>query len=36
MLPRSIEAAEGAAEGLDSVFAPNSAQQALAHMTEHH
>ncbi|MFE5027851.1 FAD-dependent oxidoreductase [Streptomyces sp. NPDC056656] len=36
MLPRSTEAAEGAAEGLDSAFAPDSADQTLAHMTAHH
>ncbi|WP_405803794.1 FAD-dependent monooxygenase [Streptomyces sp. NBC_00210] len=36
MLPRSVEAARGAAEGLDSAFAPDSAQQALAHMNESH
>ncbi|MFD3564781.1 FAD-dependent oxidoreductase [Streptomyces sp. NPDC058686] len=36
MLPRSTEAAEGAAEGLDSAFAPDSAEQTLAHMTAHH
>ncbi|MEU1408064.1 NAD(P)/FAD-dependent oxidoreductase [Streptomyces sp. NPDC005728] len=36
MLPRSVEAAEGAAEGLDSAFAPDSAQQTLAHMAAHH
>ncbi|MGW0558917.1 FAD-dependent oxidoreductase [Streptomyces sp. NPDC002926] len=36
LLPRSVEAAEGSAEGLDSAFAPDSARQALAHMNEHH
>ncbi|MFG2522294.1 alpha/beta fold hydrolase [Streptomyces sp. NPDC048527] len=36
MLPRSTEAAEGAADGLDSAFAPDSAEQTLAHMTAHH
>ncbi|MGW6062981.1 FAD-dependent oxidoreductase [Streptomyces sp. NPDC055189] len=36
LMPRSIEAAEGAAEGIDSAFAPDSAMQALAHMTQHH
>ncbi|MFJ2868838.1 FAD-dependent oxidoreductase [Kitasatospora sp. NPDC087314] len=36
LLPRSAEAAEGAAEGLASAFAPDSAAQALAHMTGHH
>jgi 2-polyprenyl-6-methoxyphenol hydroxylase-like FAD-dependent oxidoreductase len=35
-LPRSIEAAEGAAEGIAGAFAPDSAAQALAHMTAHH
>lgn len=33
MLPRSAEAAEGAAEGIDSAFAPDSAAQVLAHIT---
>ncbi|MFC8128737.1 FAD-dependent oxidoreductase [Streptomyces sp. NPDC057302] len=36
LLPRSIEAAEGAAEGINSAFAPDSATQTLAHMTQHH
>jgi 2-polyprenyl-6-methoxyphenol hydroxylase-like FAD-dependent oxidoreductase len=36
MLPRSTEAAEGAAEGLAGAFAPDSADQTLAHMTAHH
>ncbi|MCM2412059.1 NAD(P)/FAD-dependent oxidoreductase [Streptomyces sp. RKAG290] len=36
MLPRSAEAAGGAVEGLDGAFAPDSAQQVLAHMTGHH
>ncbi|WP_409061660.1 FAD-dependent oxidoreductase [Streptomyces sp. SYP-A7185] len=36
LLPRSVEAAEGAAEGIDSAFAPDSAAQALAHMTQRH
>ncbi|MFK8909665.1 FAD-dependent oxidoreductase [Streptomyces sp. YS-3] len=36
MLPRSAQAAEGAAEGLDSAFAPDSAEQSLAHMNAHH
>ncbi|MFB0627498.1 FAD-dependent oxidoreductase [Streptomyces sp. AB3(2024)] len=36
MLPRSAEAAEGAAEGIAGAFAPDSAAQALAHMTRHH
>jgi len=35
LIPRSVEAAEGAAEGIDGAFAPNSAEQALAHMTAH-
>ncbi|MGV2919729.1 FAD-dependent oxidoreductase [Streptomyces alfalfae] len=35
-LPRSAEAAEGAAEGMAGAFAPDSAAQALAHMTGHH
>lgn len=34
LLPRSIEAAQGAAEGIDSAFAPDSANQTLAHMTQ--
>uniref|UniRef100_A0AAU2V4Z8 Flavin-dependent monooxygenase n=1 Tax=Streptomyces sp. NBC_00003 TaxID=2903608 RepID=A0AAU2V4Z8_9ACTN len=36
LLPRSIEAAEGAAEGINGAFSPDSATQALAHMTQHH
>lgn len=36
LLPRSVEAAEGAAEGIDGAFAPDSAAQTLAHMTQHH
>ncbi|MEV5678636.1 NAD(P)/FAD-dependent oxidoreductase [Streptomyces sp. NPDC052179] len=36
LLPRSIEAAEGAAEGIDGAFAPDSAEQTLAHMAAHH
>ncbi|MGW5868600.1 FAD-dependent oxidoreductase [Streptomyces sp. NPDC055239] len=36
LMPRSVEAAEGAAEGIDSAFAPDSAEQTLAHMTQHH
>ncbi|MEV0847862.1 NAD(P)/FAD-dependent oxidoreductase [Streptomyces sp. NPDC049954] len=36
LLPRSAEAAEGAAEGIASAFAPDSAEQALAHMTGRH
>ncbi|MEU6678943.1 NAD(P)/FAD-dependent oxidoreductase [Streptomyces sp. NPDC046925] len=36
LMPRSTEAAEGAAEGIDSAFAPDSSTQALAHMTRHH
>ncbi|WP_371648985.1 MULTISPECIES: FAD-dependent oxidoreductase [unclassified Streptomyces] len=36
LLPRSIQAAEGAAEGINSAFSPDSAAQALAHMTQHH
>ncbi|MEV7399276.1 FAD-dependent monooxygenase [Streptomyces sp. NPDC091267] len=36
MLPRSAEAAGGAAEGLDGAFAPDSAQQVIAHMAGHH
>ncbi|KOU40741.1 FAD-dependent oxidoreductase [Streptomyces sp. WM4235] len=36
LLPRSVEAAEGAAEGIDGAFAPDSAEQTLAHMTGHH
>ncbi|MFI1760615.1 FAD-dependent oxidoreductase [Streptomyces sp. NPDC020800] len=34
--PRSVAAAEGAAEGINSAFAPDSATQTLSHMTEHH
>ncbi|MEU8461552.1 NAD(P)/FAD-dependent oxidoreductase [Streptomyces sp. NPDC029003] len=33
LLPRSAEAAEGAAEGIAGAFAPDSAAQILAHMT---
>ncbi|MGV9268284.1 FAD-dependent oxidoreductase [Kitasatospora sp. NPDC003701] len=36
MLPRSAEAAEGAAEGIAGAFAPDSAAQTLAHLTGHH
>ncbi|MGO4459447.1 FAD-dependent oxidoreductase [Streptomyces sp. M-16] len=36
LLPRSIEAAEGAAEGIAGAFAPDSAAQTLAHMTQNH
>lgn len=36
LIPRSVEAAEGAAEGIDGAFAPDSAEQTLAHMTAHH
>ncbi|MGI5399235.1 FAD-dependent oxidoreductase [Streptomyces sp. CA-135486] len=36
LLPRSIQAAEGAAEGINSAFSPDSATQTLAHMTQHH
>ncbi|MEU2873591.1 NAD(P)/FAD-dependent oxidoreductase [Streptomyces olivoreticuli] len=35
LLPRSIQAAGGAAEGIDSAFSPDSATQTLAHMTQH-
>ncbi|MEV0531007.1 NAD(P)/FAD-dependent oxidoreductase [Kitasatospora sp. NPDC050463] len=34
LLPRSVQAAEGAAEGISSAFSPDSATQALAHMTQ--
>ncbi|MEV6025220.1 NAD(P)/FAD-dependent oxidoreductase [Streptomyces sp. NPDC052036] len=34
LLPRSREAAEGAAEGIAGAFAPDSATQTLAHMTQ--
>ncbi|MGW7002674.1 FAD-dependent oxidoreductase [Streptomyces sp. NPDC054933] len=33
MLPRAIEAAEGAAEGLNGAFSPDSTAHALQHMT---
>ncbi|MFF7979896.1 FAD-dependent oxidoreductase [Streptomyces sp. NPDC007901] len=33
LIPRSVEAAEGAAEGIDGAFAPDSAEQTLAHLT---
>ncbi|MFD8983670.1 FAD-dependent oxidoreductase [Streptomyces sp. NPDC059564] len=33
LLPRSTEAAAGAAEGIDGAFAPDSAAQVLAHMS---
>ncbi|MET8248676.1 FAD-dependent monooxygenase [Streptomyces sp. NPDC005202] len=36
LLPRSIKAAEGAAEGIRSAFAHDSARQTLAHMNAHH
>ncbi|MFE9803833.1 FAD-dependent oxidoreductase [Streptomyces goshikiensis] len=36
LLPRSIEAAEGAADALGSAFAPDSAEQILTHMAAHH
>ncbi|MFE6847430.1 FAD-dependent oxidoreductase [Streptomyces sp. NPDC057686] len=36
LLPRSREAAEGAAEGIDSAFAPDSAAQVLDHMSRNH
>ncbi|MFD3577448.1 FAD-dependent oxidoreductase [Streptomyces sp. NPDC058644] len=36
LVPRSIEAAEGAAEGISGAFAPDSAAQTLAHMAQHH
>ncbi|MFF7725861.1 FAD-dependent oxidoreductase [Streptomyces sp. NPDC008001] len=36
LLPRSTEAAEGAAEGIESAFAPDSANRTLAHMTQNH
>ncbi|MBP0938203.1 FAD-dependent monooxygenase [Streptomyces sp. KCTC 0041BP] len=36
LLPRSIEAAEGAADALGSAFAHDSAEQILTHMTTHH
>ncbi|MFF4104776.1 FAD-dependent oxidoreductase [Streptomyces sp. NPDC001903] len=36
MLPRSAAAAEGAAEGIAGAFAPDSAAQVLAHMTQNH
>ncbi|MBD0742573.1 NAD(P)/FAD-dependent oxidoreductase [Streptomyces sp. CBMA152] len=36
MLPRSAEAAEGAAEGINGAFSPDSATQTLAHMTQRH
>lgn len=36
LLPRSVRAAEGAAEGIDSAFSHDSATQTLAHMTRRH
>jgi 2-polyprenyl-6-methoxyphenol hydroxylase-like FAD-dependent oxidoreductase len=36
LLPRSHEAAQGAAEGIDSACAPDSSDQTLAHMTRNH
>jgi len=36
LIPRSVEAAEGAAEGIDGAFAPDSAERTLAHMTARH
>ncbi|MFK0045962.1 hypothetical protein ACIQU4_17930 [Streptomyces sp. NPDC090741] len=35
-LPRSVQAAEGAAEGIGSTVAPDSATTTLGHMTQHH
>ncbi|MCT9003429.1 FAD-dependent oxidoreductase [Streptomyces rhizosphaerihabitans] len=34
--PRSIQAAEGAAEGINGAFSPDGATQILTHMTQHH
>ncbi|MGW7611980.1 FAD-dependent oxidoreductase [Streptomyces sp. NPDC054766] len=34
--PRSIEAAEGAAEGINGAFSPDGATQILTHMAQHH
>ncbi|MFD7340120.1 FAD-dependent monooxygenase [Streptomyces violascens] len=36
LFPRSKEAAASAAEGIEGAFAPDSAAQTLAHMTQHH
>ncbi|MEU7576620.1 NAD(P)/FAD-dependent oxidoreductase [Streptomyces sp. NPDC041068] len=36
LLPRSVEAAEGAAEGIAGAFSPDSATETLAHMTARH
>ncbi|MFE3993701.1 FAD-dependent oxidoreductase [Streptomyces goshikiensis] len=36
ILPRSVDAAEGAADALDSAFAADSAEQILTHMATHH
>ncbi|GAA2068919.1 NAD(P)/FAD-dependent oxidoreductase [Streptomyces albiaxialis] len=36
LLPRSAEAAAGAAEALDDAFSPDGAARLLAHMTAHH
>lgn len=36
LLPRSAEAAEGAAGALEGTFAADGAEQTLAHMTAHH
>ncbi|MBK3575917.1 FAD-dependent monooxygenase [Streptomyces sp. MBT65] len=36
LLPRSAEAAQGAAEGIASAFAPDSGEQSRAHMAAHH
>ncbi|MET9919228.1 NAD(P)/FAD-dependent oxidoreductase [Streptomyces sp. NPDC006435] len=35
LLPRSVEAAEGAAEAIDEAFGPDGAARVLAHMTGH-
>ncbi|MFB6505107.1 MULTISPECIES: FAD-dependent oxidoreductase [unclassified Streptomyces] len=36
LLPRSVEAAEGAAEAIDEAFGPDGAAQVIAHMTGRH
>ncbi|MFJ6833025.1 FAD-dependent oxidoreductase [Streptomyces sp. NPDC091209] len=35
MRPRSVQAAEGAAEGINGAFSPDGATQILAHMAQH-
>jgi hypothetical protein len=36
LIPRSVEAAEGAAQGIDGASRPTAPQQTLAHTAAHH